>query len=160
MTHAICNSWYSVNKHESQAAIQTTTCVTVNGINDVLNELLCQMLMRILVNQLSVYILCSDLSCSGTLKFPGHLYLLLHVSLQNYETKSLWKISFQHSYIYIFIYISVTLKFMYIVTCCLKAEIMEPEETSIARQRFGKQVSGATDMQATIEKLLGMMFSI
>jgi hypothetical protein len=28
-----------------------------------------------------------------------------------------------------------------------------PEETSIARQRLGKQVSAATNMQATIEKL-------
>jgi hypothetical protein len=37
---------------------------------------------------------------------------------------------------------------------------VEPEETSIARQRLGKQVSAATDMQATIEKLLGMVFSI
>jgi hypothetical protein len=32
---------------------------------------------------------------------------------------------------------------------------MKQEETSIARQRLGKQVSAATDMQATIEELLG-----
>jgi hypothetical protein len=35
---------------------------------------------------------------------------------------------------------------------------VEPEETSIARQRLGKQVSEATE--ATIEELLGTMLSI
>jgi hypothetical protein len=37
---------------------------------------------------------------------------------------------------------------------------VEPEETSIARQRLGKQVSAATDTQATIEELLGTIFSL
>jgi hypothetical protein len=37
---------------------------------------------------------------------------------------------------------------------------MEPDETSIARQRLRKQVSTTTDKQATIEELLGKMFSI
>lgn len=37
---------------------------------------------------------------------------------------------------------------------------MEPEETSIARQRLGKQISAGTDTQATIEELFGTMFSI
>jgi hypothetical protein len=37
---------------------------------------------------------------------------------------------------------------------------MEPEEATIARQRLGKQVSEATDTEATIEELLGTMFSI
>jgi hypothetical protein len=37
---------------------------------------------------------------------------------------------------------------------------VEPEETSIARQRFHKKVSAATDTKATIEELLGTMFSI
>jgi hypothetical protein len=37
---------------------------------------------------------------------------------------------------------------------------LEPEETSIARQRLGKQVSLAVDMQATIKEMLGTMFSI
>jgi hypothetical protein len=37
---------------------------------------------------------------------------------------------------------------------------MEPEETSLARQRFGKQVSAATDTQATLEELLGTKFSV
>jgi hypothetical protein len=37
---------------------------------------------------------------------------------------------------------------------------VEPEETSTARQRFSKQVSAATDTQAIIKELLGMMFSI
>jgi hypothetical protein len=31
---------------------------------------------------------------------------------------------------------------------------------SVGRQRLGKQVSAATDMQAAIEELLGMMSSI
>jgi hypothetical protein len=31
---------------------------------------------------------------------------------------------------------------------------------SVGRQRLGKQVSMATDKQATIEKLLGTMFSV
>jgi hypothetical protein len=35
-----------------------------------------------------------------------------------------------------------------------------PEYTSIVRQRLGKQVSAATDRQATIEELLGMVFSV
>jgi hypothetical protein len=37
---------------------------------------------------------------------------------------------------------------------------VEPEETSIDRQRLGKQVSAATDTQATIEEFLKTMFSI
>jgi hypothetical protein len=37
---------------------------------------------------------------------------------------------------------------------------VEPEETHIARQRLDKQISAATDTKATIEELLGMMFSI
>ena len=37
---------------------------------------------------------------------------------------------------------------------------METEETSIARQQLGKQVSTAVDTQATIEDLLETMFSI
>jgi hypothetical protein len=37
---------------------------------------------------------------------------------------------------------------------------VEPEGMSIARQRLCKQVSTATDMQATLEKLFGIMFSI
>jgi hypothetical protein len=37
---------------------------------------------------------------------------------------------------------------------------VESEETSIARQRFGKQVSSATDTQATTEELLGTTFSV
>jgi hypothetical protein len=51
----------------------------------------------------------------------------------------------------------------------LKGGIVEPQETSIARQRLGKktqqqrlgkQTSAATDTQATMEKLLGRMFSV
>jgi hypothetical protein len=45
------------------------------------------------------------------------------------------------------------------MTCRLKAGIVELE-TSNVRKRFGKQVSAATDTQATIEELLGMMFSL
>jgi hypothetical protein len=37
---------------------------------------------------------------------------------------------------------------------------VESEETYIARQLLGKQVSVVVDMQVTIEELLGMMFSI
>jgi hypothetical protein len=37
---------------------------------------------------------------------------------------------------------------------------VDPEVTSIARQRLGKQVAAATDTQATIEELLSTMFSI
>jgi hypothetical protein len=37
---------------------------------------------------------------------------------------------------------------------------MEPEDTSIARQRLNKQVSAATDTQATTDESLGTMFSI
>jgi hypothetical protein len=37
---------------------------------------------------------------------------------------------------------------------------VESEETSIARQRLGKQVSVAADMQVTTEELLGTMFTI
>lgn len=36
---------------------------------------------------------------------------------------------------------------------------MQPEETSIARQRLGKKVSEATDMHATIEAMLKTVFS-
>jgi hypothetical protein len=34
------------------------------------------------------------------------------------------------------------------------------KETSIARKRFCKQISAATDTQATIQELLGTMFSV
>jgi hypothetical protein len=44
------------------------------------------------------------------------------------------------------------------VTWCLKAGIVEPEETSIARQRLNEHTA-ATDTQATIEELLGKIFS-
>jgi hypothetical protein len=37
---------------------------------------------------------------------------------------------------------------------------VEPEETIVAKQRLGKQISTATDIQVTIEKWLGTMFSI
>jgi hypothetical protein len=37
---------------------------------------------------------------------------------------------------------------------------VELEEAFIARQRLGKQISGTTDMQATIQELLGTMCSI
>jgi hypothetical protein len=49
---------------------------------------------------------------------------------------------------------------IHIVIWRLKVGTVEPEETYIAKQRFGKQFSAATDMQATIEELLGTMFSI
>jgi hypothetical protein len=48
----------------------------------------------------------------------------------------------------------------YTVTQRLKAGIVEPEETSVDRQRLGKQASAATDTQASIEELLGTIFSI
>jgi hypothetical protein len=48
----------------------------------------------------------------------------------------------------------------YTVTWRLKAGIVQPEESSIAIQRLGKQVSAATDTQATIEELLRTTFSV
>jgi hypothetical protein len=42
----------------------------------------------------------------------------------------------------------------------MKAGIVEPEETSTARQRLSKQVSAATDTQETTDELLGTVFSI
>jgi hypothetical protein len=55
---------------------------------------------------------------------------------------------------------SCWLAWIHIVTWRLKAGIVEPEETSSARQKLGTQVSVATDTQALIEELSGMMFSI
>jgi hypothetical protein len=40
----------------------------------------------------------------------------------------------------------------------LKHVIVDPEETSIAMQRFGKQIFAATGTQETIEELLGMFY--
>jgi hypothetical protein len=57
--------------------------------------------------------------------------------------------------VYVCVYV-----YIYIVTWRLKAAIEEPDETSIARQRLGKQVSAATDTQETLEELLGTMFYI
>jgi hypothetical protein len=37
---------------------------------------------------------------------------------------------------------------------------VEPEETSIARQRLGKQASTATDTQATLKEFFGTMFFV
>jgi hypothetical protein len=36
---------------------------------------------------------------------------------------------------------------------------VESEETPIARQQFGKEVSAVTNTQTTIEELLGTIFS-
>lgn len=47
-----------------------------------------------------------------------------------------------------------------IVTSRLKSGIVEPEDTSIARQRLGKGDSATTDTQATLEELLGTVFSV
>jgi hypothetical protein len=47
-----------------------------------------------------------------------------------------------------------------IVTRRLKAGIVEPVDTSIARQRLRQHVPAATNIQAVIEWLLKMMFSI
>jgi hypothetical protein len=47
-----------------------------------------------------------------------------------------------------------------IVAQCLKVGIVESQETSIARQLLGKQVSAATDTQTTIEELLETVFFV
>jgi hypothetical protein len=48
---------------------------------------------------------------------------------------------------------------MYIVTRHLKGEIVEPDDTAVARQRLDKHVSAATDTHTTIEALLEAMLS-
>jgi sRNA-binding carbon storage regulator CsrA len=40
------------------------------------------------------------------------------------------------------------------VTSCLKVGIVEPEETSIARQQLSERVPAAKDAHATVEVLL------
>jgi hypothetical protein len=45
------------------------------------------------------------------------------------------------------------------VTCRLKAEITEPEETAVDRQRLGKDIPAAMNAHAT-EELLDAMFCI
>jgi hypothetical protein len=47
-----------------------------------------------------------------------------------------------------------------IVAESLKAGIVELEETFIARQWLSKQVSASINTQATVEELMGTMFSI
>jgi hypothetical protein len=42
----------------------------------------------------------------------------------------------------------------------VKAGIVEAEETSITRQRLGKHIPGATNMQLKIDVLLETMFSV
>jgi hypothetical protein len=47
--------------------------------------------------------------------------------------------------------------------CCLrvlpnKAGIVEPEQTAVARQRFGKHVPAATNTHAAIQELLDSVF--
>jgi hypothetical protein len=42
----------------------------------------------------------------------------------------------------------------------MKAGIMQPEKTSIARKGLGKHISAAKNTQATIEELLRTMFSV
>jgi hypothetical protein len=46
------------------------------------------------------------------------------------------------------------------MTSRLKAKIVEPERTSIATQRLGKQFSAAMVAEATIEELLGTMWRL
>jgi hypothetical protein len=46
------------------------------------------------------------------------------------------------------------------VTLHLKAGIMGPDETTIARQRLDKHVPAATNRQVTIEELLETGFSV
>jgi hypothetical protein len=41
----------------------------------------------------------------------------------------------------------------------MKAGILEPEETHIARQRIGEKDSATKDTQAAIEEFLGTIFS-
>jgi hypothetical protein len=52
----------------------------------------------------------------------------------------------------------------YIVACLLKARLMEPAETAVAREHLCKHshclVMATTDMHATIEKLLESVFSV
>jgi hypothetical protein len=47
-----------------------------------------------------------------------------------------------------------------VTVAIIEAGIVEPEETSIARKRFGKHVPFATNMQATIDILFETIFSI
>jgi hypothetical protein len=47
-----------------------------------------------------------------------------------------------------------------VVTWQLKAGILEQIDATIARQRCCKHVSAATDMHATVEKLLDAMFFV
>jgi hypothetical protein len=42
----------------------------------------------------------------------------------------------------------------------MKAQIMEPEETAIARQWLGKHIPAATNIHATTKKLLDVVFSM
>jgi hypothetical protein len=48
------------------------------------------------------------------------------------------------------------------ITCCdnLKFGIVEPEEMAFARLQLDKHMSAVTDMHATIEELLEIMFSM
>jgi hypothetical protein len=46
------------------------------------------------------------------------------------------------------------------VTCGLKARILKPEETVIARQRLGKHFPAATNTRAKKEGLLDAVFSM
>jgi hypothetical protein len=47
-----------------------------------------------------------------------------------------------------------------IVAWHLKGGIVEPEETTVARQRLDKHVSTAMDMHAKLEELLETVFSM
>jgi hypothetical protein len=53
------------------------------------------------------------------------------------------------------IYISHKPRNKYAVTLRLKAGIVAPKETFVARQRLGKHIAAAKNTQATIEGLLG-----
>jgi hypothetical protein len=44
------------------------------------------------------------------------------------------------------------------VTLCLKAGIVEPEETAVTRRRLGKHIPAATNTHAVIEELLDAVF--
>jgi hypothetical protein len=60
--------------------------------------------------------------------------------------------------ILLLIYKSLSGSFDDIVTLWPKAGLVEPEETSVARQRRDKQLSAATDSHATLEELLEAIF--
>jgi hypothetical protein len=116
----------------------------------------------------SVRAQCTDISSANcSLK-----YFVFRVKTGIFETAQ-WRVTSvqinffinYHYFVYFVKWIFIwwwmaTLEPKYTIPCPLKARIIEPEETAVTRQWFGKHDSAVTDTHVAREELLYAVFSV